>query len=77
MLLAQRVCPGKPGLACLLNGGLWESGDMGSSPGLVIFCVISGSPFPEPQSPHLYNRTTWATISQGHNAVRKHGHLGQ
>lgn len=61
---------------CLSNGGLWGSGDMGSSPSLVIFCVISGSPFPEPQSPHLYKKTMWATIAQGHNVVRKHGHFG-
>lgn len=55
----------KPGLACLSNGGLWESGHRGSRSSLAIFCVTSGSPFLEPGSPHLCNGTVLAITSQG------------
>lgn len=55
----------KPGLARLSNGGLWESGHRGSRPSLAIFCVTSGSPFPEPGCPHLCNGTVLAITAPG------------
>lgn len=63
--------PGKPGLTPMPNGGPWEAGGLGAGPGSAICCAARGSPFPEPQSPHLYNGTVQEPLHRVVLSVQK------
>lgn len=62
---------GTLGLACLSNGP-WESRGLGCRPSSAIFCVTSGSPFPEPQSLHLHNGTMGNYFTGSHSWKERH-----